>query len=374
MPNLEGQLRNPEQAPLKRETNKLYRETDFKRVVDVSNKVGDTRSPFRRDWARLIHSTSFRRLQGKTQLFPSDENDYFRNRLTHSLEVAQIATGIASGLNCRENFLKDDPIDEDLVYFAGLAHDLGHPPFGHNGEKALDELMRDQGGFEGNAQTLRILTRLEKKETRDFPLKSPNPQIFNGRTDLRTGLNLTMRSLASVLKYDELIPQSRDNQNLRKGYYCTEEDLVREIKEAVIGDKSSADPFRTIECSIMDLADDISYSTYDLEDAFKNGFLSPILMMSLDNSKKRKIAAEVSNKMQAEYGASALELTEKDVNQVFLSVFQDIYSSAVEFDVDRTAEEINVISSTQVYSRSAELCNDGYLRSEFTSKLVHLLI
>jgi dGTPase len=89
--------------------------------------TGDTRTPFRRDWARLTHCASFRRLQGKTQLFPSDENDYFRNRLTHSLEVAQIATGIATGLNDREEFLQDRPIDTDGVNFAGLAHDLGIP-------------------------------------------------------------------------------------------------------------------------------------------------------------------------------------------------------------------------------------------------------
>lgn len=204
MSNLEGQVKNlGAHASPKRTTNKLYGADDYKRLVEAASKVGDTRSPFRRDWARLIHSASFRRLQGKTQLFPSDENDYFRNRLTHSLEVAQIGSGIASGLNDREAFLKDNPIDVDLVHFAGLAHDLGHPPFGHNGEKALDRLMRDQGGFEGNAQTLRILTRLEKKETKDFPLKSPTPRLFDGHEDLRTGLNLTMRSLASILKYDE---------------------------------------------------------------------------------------------------------------------------------------------------------------------------
>ena len=204
----------------------LYIGGGSRRVVEATEKAGDTRSPFRRDWSRLIHSASFRQLQGKTQLFPSDENDYFRNRLTHSLEVAQIATGIALGLNDREEFLQNKPIDIDIVYFAGLAHDLGHPPFGHNGEKALDTLMRDQGGFEGNAQTLRILTRLEKKETVEFPVKSPTPRLFDGHVDLRTGLNLTMRSLASILKYDELIPHSRDHEKIRKGYYSTERDLV----------------------------------------------------------------------------------------------------------------------------------------------------
>ena len=137
---------------------------DEKRVLDVTKKQGDARSPYRRDVARLIHSPCFRRLQGKAQLFPSDEGDFFRNRLTHSLEVAQIASGIALNLNQNKKELSgtDHAIDVDLVHFAALAHDLGHPPFGHDGERALDQLMRPYGGFEGNAQTLRILARLEK--------------------------------------------------------------------------------------------------------------------------------------------------------------------------------------------------------------------
>ncbi len=124
------------------------------------------RSVWRVDFARLVHSPAFRRLQGKTQLFPG-ESDFFRNRLTHSLEVAQIAKSIALKLNYeyfRDATDEDHKISTDLVEFAALAHDLGHPPFGHNGEAALDECMRGIGGFEGNAQTLRILARLEKKE------------------------------------------------------------------------------------------------------------------------------------------------------------------------------------------------------------------
>jgi dGTPase len=255
----------------------------------------------------------------------------------------------------------------------GLAHDLGHPPFGHNGEKALDALMRDHGGFEGNAQTLRILARLEKKETTEFPQRSSTPRLFDGQSDLRTGLNLTMRSLASTLKYDALIPPTRENPKLKKGYYDSERDLVRRIKHSVARDENVKD-FRTIECSIMDLADDIAYSTYDLEDAFKNGFLSPISMMSLDDSRKKKIAEDVSAKMREEYGKDSGELSESDVNQIFLFVFATIYAQPSEYFVDRSSEEIGVISSTQIYARSSELCEDGYLCSEFTSKLVHLLI
>jgi dGTPase len=369
-----GQVEAPESVDrLAEPRSKLYCEGDFERIVPATDKTGDTRTPFRRDWARLIHCASFRRLQGKTQLFPSDENDYFRNRLTHSLEVAQIATGIALGLNDREEFLCGRTIDTDVVNFAGLAHDLGHPPFGHNGEKALDALMRDHGGFEGNAQTLRILARLEKKETTEFPQSSSTPRLFDGLTDLRTGLNLTMRSLASTLKYDALIPPTRGDPKLKKGYYDSELDLIRRIKRSVSNDENSKD-FRTVECSIMDLADDIAYSTYDLEDAFKNGFLSPISMMSLDDYRKKKIAEDVSAKMQEEYGKDSGELSEKDINQIFLFVFATIYAQPSESFINRSAEEINVISSTQIYARSSELCEDGYLRSEFTSKLVHLLI
>ena len=97
-------------------------------------------------------------------MFPGSESDFFRNRLTHSLEVAQIAKSIALRINGEHEYFKKYSIDLDLVETAALAHDLGHPPFGHNGEKALDECMRDKGGFEGNAQTLRVLARLEKKE------------------------------------------------------------------------------------------------------------------------------------------------------------------------------------------------------------------
>jgi dGTPase len=121
----------------------LYRQTDFERRVAVPNKDGDFRDPFRRDLARLLHSPAFRRLQGKTQLFPSDENDFFRNRLTHSIEVSQIATGIALNLNATQTELEHSPINEHLVHFAALAHDLGHPPFGHNGEKTLGACLRN---------------------------------------------------------------------------------------------------------------------------------------------------------------------------------------------------------------------------------------
>jgi dGTPase len=350
----------------------LYRESDFQRQVEVASKDKDARDPFRRDLARLIHSPAFRRLQGKTQLFPSDENDFFRNRLTHSIEVAQIATGIALNLNSSE--LAGNQLNEHLLHFAALAHDVGHPPFGHNGEKTLDVELRNQGGFEGNAQTLRILARLEKKETTTFPTTSivAEPVDENGN-DLRLGLNLTFRSLASVLKYDRVIP-STDEETKRKklrrpikGYYDVEAQLVELIKTKVA--PGHAGPFKTIECSIMDLADDIAYSTYDLEDAFKAQFLSPLGMAAATADEKAEIAEEINIKLEEEYGAlaQAEKLTIEEIDAVLQSVFYDLFS-------DMPAGQDPYKNSAEIYRQSRVLGEDGYFRTDFTSKLVHLFI
>jgi dGTPase len=245
----------------------LYREGDRERLIQLKN-AGDIRSSFRRDYTRMLHSPAFRRLQGKTQLFPVIESDYFRNRLTHSLEVAQVAKAIAANLNATcEPFNQSDNlrIDPDLVETVSLAHDLGHPPFGHNGEEALDECMRNDGGFEGNAQTLRILARLEKRETEKGG-SGGRALISKGNDDRRVGLNLTCRTLAGVLKYDveiagdsESRPQGKQTSPM-KGYYSTEAKLVEIIHDKVGYDKTQLRKdfknFRTIECSIMDIADD----------------------------------------------------------------------------------------------------------------------
>ena len=242
----------------------LYGEGDRAREYPIDDDAPH-RSAFRRDYARILHSPAFRRLQGKTQLFPSMEHDFFRNRLTHSLEVAQIAKSITLRLNDRDSYFRACPIDTDLVETAALAHDLGHPPFGHNGERALDDCMKERGGFEGNAQSLRILSKLGKKE----PQRSPE-----------VGLNLTHRTLAAILKYDKRIPIERDDSKLVKGYYDSEKELVQSIKNSVLGKTGDVcGEFKTIECQIMDLADDIAYSTYDLEDALKAGFVTPLQMI-----------------------------------------------------------------------------------------------
>ncbi len=354
--------------------NRLYRpEIDEYRVREASHKDGDARTAYRRDLARLVHSPAFRRLQGKAQLFPSDESDFFRNKLTHSLEVAQIATGIALNLNHREVVLQESPIDVDLVEFAALAHDLGHPPFGHDGERALDERMKEHGGFEGNAQTLRILTRLEKKE-----LEARNLIVDVGGHDNRIGLNLTRRSIASILKYDREIPEvRRADQNLAKGYYKTESSLVAELKSA-IAPNCPPGKFKTIECDILDIADDIAYSTYDLEDAFKAGFLSPISMAGTDNELKQRIADVVNDKLRENYPPEVWEdeqLSIQSGDRIVLSMLEALFVPSEEIvqriaDGSARSDELSYALSAEVFAASTMLREEGFFRSDFTSKLV----
>jgi dGTPase len=286
----------------------LYEAADLERVQHEDEELDVGRSAFRRDYGRLLHSPSFRRLQGKTQLYPGHETDFFRNRLTHSLEVAQVAKGIAQLLNTSDPACNDQKVDLDLVEFAGLAHDLGHPPFGHNGEKALDHCMRSHGGFEGNAQTLRILSRVEKKVYREGGDISDTCGIAADGQDLRLGLNLTYRSLAAILKYDREIPGQREaGAKVDKGYYGSEAELVAKIKENV-GQPPAGGPFKTLECQIMDIADDIAYSTYDLEDAMKGGFMHPMQLLARVFSDP-KLSSELLAKVQEKVAG----VTEKEM-------------------------------------------------------------
>lgn len=346
--------------------SELYTEEDCQRQNGDIDVEEPWRPTFVRDYGRIIHSASFRRLQGKTQVFPGHESDFFRNRLTHSLEVAQIAEGIADRLNhvC-EQVLGKRLIDGRLCAAAGLVHDIGHPPFGHNGERALDAKMKEHGGFEGNAQTLRILSRLEKKAQYAKP--------FDG--DQRAGLNLAYRTLAAILKYDKEIPAKRKKtEKLVKGYYASEAGIVAEIKKKVLRGKTlpPGAKFKTVECAIMDIADDIAYSVYDLEDSLKAGFLTPATILATNNELLTKVAEEVTKQIKEDIGKT---IDRARVQATFVEIFSDIFATGNNASGDKVGHEERDISDFITAMRaSQDLNGDSGKRTRLSSELVHEFI
>lgn len=241
----------------------------------------DHRNPYERDRTRVIHSPAFRRLQRKTQILGTDEGDFHRTRLTHSLEVASIGRSVARHL---KYIHVDDQTDwlpcDDIISVICLLHDIGHPPFGHGGEVALNYMMSDYGGFEGNGQTLRLMSKTDTSYG-------------------QFGLDLTRRALLGVLKYPvplskvmaKQLPEKKSNINKSirindwlppKGYFDCEQDVIDWILEPISDEEknlfqslalSPTDhnhgiaAYRNFDCSVMDIADDIAYGVHDLEDA-----------------------------------------------------------------------------------------------------------
>ncbi|MCF7824197.1 MAG: dNTP triphosphohydrolase [Candidatus Marinimicrobia bacterium] len=218
------------------------------------------RNAFEIDRDRIIHSTAFRRLQSKTQVYVTGQSDQYRTRLTHSIEVAQIGRSLVNYLNRRSDFLTPSyQIDSALVEAACLAHDLGNPPIGHKGESRLNELMDPWGGFEGNAQSLRILTDIVRGDTRGIS---------------KGGMQPTRALLDAVLKYKIV---GKDNtKSGAKFLYPEQREVLTWVHDDADLDKKSQQgvQIRSIECSIMDLADDIAYTTSDLFDGVKQSVLT----------------------------------------------------------------------------------------------------
>jgi dGTPase len=222
-----------------------------------------TRSPFRRDCDRVIHSTAFRRLKHKTQVFVFHEGDHYRTRLTHTLEVAQIARALARQLG----------LDEDLTETLALAHDLGHPPFGHAGERALDACLRAHGGFDHNAQTLRVITSLEHRY----------PEF--------DGLNLTWESLEGVVKHNGPLT-TRDGSPV--GRY-REHGIPAGIAEFVRTYELELWNFASLEAQVAAIADDIAYDAHDIDDGLRAG------LFRIDDLKSIPLTAAMIAEIDAHY-------------------------------------------------------------------------
>jgi dGTPase len=271
------------------------------RQQDRNPPEPDYRSVFHQDRDRILFSPTFRRLQAKTQVFQAGEYDFYRTRLTHSLEVSRVAESLAIWL--RKSHASVD-VDLQLLEAISLAHDIGHPPFGHAGERVLNTLMEKFGGFEGNAQTLRILTRT----------------IYSKSTGGRAGMSPTRALLDGVLKYKRLYrDRGRDTHHF---IYNDQAEFLTFCFGSSKLKVKDANEFKSIECQIMDTADDIAYSCFDIIDGYKARFVTAD---KLDNwVAKRNALLKEDDRLDKEQAAHVEKLKEwitKDSIQSQMNVF-----------------------------------------------------
>lgn len=327
---------------------------------DMPDWINQYEDEFQSDCSRLIYSPSFRRLQGKTQLYPNGEFDYFRSRLTHSLEVNEIAQCIGTRINQQiEKFNHGEGfrVSPDVLRFACFAHDLGHPPFGHDGERELNKCMAHAGGFNGNSQTFRLLTKIEKgciNKTRTTSLDGE-----------RTGLNITFRSLASVLKHIE------ESDEMKRGYYLSEKDIV----DRIFRELGSSDYKCTLEGQIMDIADDISNAVHDLDDSLKGNLLNPFDLFLPQEDILSKVAMDVFHKEESEkdsfqYGGEIMREDFKKIYSQLNLIFEE--TGFIDFSVPKEEDIIAAISP--IYKKLRTLSSDGAKRTLFINNLKNKFI
>ena len=314
-----------------------YTDIDKERFLTEEGSGRSARTEFARDRARVTHSSALRRLGAKTQVLQPGSNDFARTRLTHSLEVAQVGREMAVEFG----------IDPDIVDTACLAHDLGHPPFGHNGEKGLNEWAKDFGGFEGNAQTLRILTRIEQK-------------VYS-KDGVAFGLNLTRASLDASCKYpwtrEFAVQDTGADRSIKFGVY---EDDVPVFEWLRLGAKERVKCF---EAQIMDFSDDVAYSVHDFEDAVVEGFikLEELKSSSQESAIVREIERWNGNRISSDDLAAALDRLQ--ANQYWLDSYnktpreagqlKNLTSSVIGSFVSRTTQATFQANADSLYARYA---------------------
>ncbi|WP_413154817.1 deoxyguanosinetriphosphate triphosphohydrolase [Bartonella sp. cb54] len=273
------------------------------------------RSPFQRDRDRIIHSNAFRRLKHKTQVFIADESDHYRTRLTHSIEVSQIARTLARTLH----------LDEDLAEAIALVHDFGHTPFGHAGEDALNEVMANYGGFDHNAQALRIVTKLEQRY--------PN---FDG-------LNLTWETLEGLVKHNGPL----------LGPYAKEKDVPLDILQYNAKQDLELDCFAGLEAQCAAIADDIAYNAHDIDDGLRSHFLTidQFEQVSLTAALLKNIKQEYPQLDQTQLG---YELVRRQITTMVEDVIQQSQKNLTHIkpknanDVHRAEQAIVTFSPTMI--------------------------